>query len=60
MGKNKTDDKELNDAAAKAEEELADQLAAESDGLPDTEFIEDEPAPQTPAPQPKQEEESLR
>ncbi len=57
MGKKKTDDKDLKDAAAKAEEELADQLAAESDELPDTEIIEEEAAP--PAQQ-QQEEESLR
>lgn len=42
MGKkNKTKENELNDEATLAAEELADQIAAEAEELPDTEIIEE-------------------
>jgi molecular chaperone GrpE len=54
MGKKKTkEEKTLEQEAAEAAEELADQLEREAEGLPDTEIIEEE----TPA---AAEEESLR
>ncbi len=55
--KEKTDDKDLNEEAVAAEEELADKEAAEVEELPDTEIIEEDAA----APQvEEEEEESLR
>jgi molecular chaperone GrpE len=54
MNKKKTDKKNLKDEAIKAEEELADQIA-EEEGLPDTEIIEEDPAPKA-----VEEDESLR
>ena len=56
MGKKKTNDEEMKDAATLAEEELADKEAAEVEELPDTEIIEED----KPAPVVEQEEESLR
>ena len=56
MSKNKTDAKNLKEEELLAEEELADREAAEAEELPDTEIIEDDPAP----PAVEEEEESLR
>jgi molecular chaperone GrpE len=57
MGKKKNDDKDLNEEATIAAEELADQVAEEAEELPDTEIIEEDGA----APQVEEEEdESLR
>ncbi len=55
MGKKKTDEKNVNDEATVAAEELADQVAAEAEELPDTEIIEEDAAPGV-----EEEEESLR
>ena len=56
MSKKKTDAKNLKEEELLAEEELADREAAEAEDLPDTEIIEDDPAP----PAVEEEEESLR
>ena len=56
MSKKKTDKRDMQDAAALAEEELGDKEAAEAEELPDTEIIEEDVAPAIE----EEEDESLR